>query len=124
MILPTTAFGEKEGTITNMEMRVMKQNKILPDPGSTLSEWEYLIMIAQSLGKDINYDSVNDLNSELASQFTMTEALPTFDNLNKPSNLFGILPQENYMFNNKSNGFDGNSNQYLIGFNITRNYNF
>ena len=40
------------------------------------------------------------------------------------TNLFGILPQENYMFNDKSNGFDGNSNQYLIGFNITRNYNF
>jgi len=99
LILPTTAFGEKEGTITNMEMRVMKQNKILPDPGSTLSEWEYLIMIAQSLGKDINYDSVNDLNSELASQFTMTEALPTFDNLNKPSNLFGILNQKEINLN-------------------------
>ncbi len=101
LILPTTAFGEKEGTITNMEMRVMKQNKILPDPGSTLSEWEYLIMIAQSLGKDINYDSVNDLNSELASQFTMTEALPTFDNLNKPSNLFGILNQKQINLNIK-----------------------
>lgn len=101
LILPTTAFGEKEGTITNMEMRVMKQNKILPDPGSTLSEWEYLIMIAQSLGKDINYDSVNDLNSELASQFTMTEALPTFDNLNKPSNLFGILNQKEINLNIK-----------------------
>ena len=99
LILPTTAFGEKEGTITNMEMRVMKQNKILPDPGSTLSEWEYLIMIAQSLGKDINYDSVNELNSELASQFTMTEALPTFDNLNKPSNLFGILNQKEINLN-------------------------
>ena len=101
LILPTTAFGEKEGTITNMEMRVMKQNKILPDPGSTLSEWEYLIMIAQSLGKDINYDSVNDLNSELASQFTMTEALHTFDNLNKPSNLFGILNQKEINLNIK-----------------------
>ena len=101
LILPTTAFGEKEGTITNMEMRVMKQNKILPDPGSTLSEWEYLIMIAQSLGKDINYDSVNQLNSELASQFTMTEALPTFDNLNKPSNLFGILNQKEINLNIK-----------------------
>ena len=109
LILPTTAFGEKEGTITNMEMRVMKQNKILPDPGSTLSEWEYLIMIAQSLGKDINYDSVNDLNSELASQFTMTEALPTFDNLNKPSNLFGILNQKEINLNIKDIDQDSQS---------------
>ncbi|MDA9859825.1 NADH-quinone oxidoreductase subunit NuoG [Acidimicrobiia bacterium] len=101
LILPTTAFGEKEGTITNMEMRVMKQNKILPDPGSTLSEWEYLIMIAKSLGKDINYDSVKELNSELASQFTMREVLPTFDNLNKPSNLFGILNEKEINLNIK-----------------------
>ncbi|MDA9685712.1 NADH-quinone oxidoreductase subunit NuoG [Candidatus Actinomarina] len=112
LILPTTAFGEKEGTITNMEMRVMKQNKILPDPGSTLSEWEYLIMIAQSLGKDINYDSVNQLNSELASQFTMTEALPTFDNLNKPSNLFGILNQKEINLNIKD--VDQNSPSLLM----------
>ena len=32
------------------------------------------------------------------------------------TNNFGIVPQENYMFNDKSN--------YLIGFHITRNYNF
>ena len=91
LIFPTTAFGEKEGTITNMEMRVMKQNKILPDPGSTLSEWEYLIMIAKSLGKDIDYENVNELNNELASEYKTNENSPTFDNLNKPSNLFGIL---------------------------------
>ena len=91
LILPTTAFGEKEGTITNMEMRIMKQNKILPDPGSTLSEWEYLIMIAKSLGNDINYDNAIDLNKALADEYKISDDLPTFDNLNKPSNLFGIL---------------------------------
>lgn len=40
------------------------------------------------------------------------------------TNLWGILPQENYMFNNKGNGLDGTSGQYLLGFHITRNYNF
>ena len=49
LILPTTSLGEKEGTVTNMEMRVMKQNKILPAPGSTLSEWEYLTSLLLSL---------------------------------------------------------------------------
>ena len=94
LILPTTAFGEKEGTITNMEMRVMKQNKILPDPGSTLSEWEYLVMIAKSLGEDMNYENVSEINNELVSQYKTTVNLPTFDNLNKPSNLFGILHEK------------------------------
>lgn len=40
------------------------------------------------------------------------------------TNLWGIVPQENYMFNNKDNGINGESGQFLIGFNITRNYNF
>lgn len=40
------------------------------------------------------------------------------------TNYWGIVPQENYMFNNKATGLEGESGQYLIGFNITRNYNF
>jgi hypothetical protein len=42
------------------------------------------------------------------------------------TNYWGIVPQENYMFNNKATGLDPDqgSGQYLIGFNITRNYNF
>lgn len=40
------------------------------------------------------------------------------------TNYWGILPQENFMFNNKATGLEGESGQYLIGFNITRNYNF
>lgn len=40
------------------------------------------------------------------------------------TNLWGLLPQENYMFNNKGNGLNGTSGQYLLGFHITRNYNF
>ena len=46
------------------------------------------------------------------------------------TNYKGILPQENYMFNQNDTGLESdiigndNSGQYLIGFNITRNYNF
>lgn len=91
LILPTTSFGEKEGTMTNMEMRVLKQNKILPDPGSVLSEWEYLIMVAKSLGKEINFDNVYEINKALCAELGNENLVPSFDNLNKPSNLFGII---------------------------------
>ncbi|MBT8254247.1 MAG: hypothetical protein HKN00_02560 [Flavobacteriaceae bacterium] len=40
------------------------------------------------------------------------------------TNYWGIVPQENYMFNRKATGLEGEKGQYLIGFNITRNYNF
>jgi len=42
------------------------------------------------------------------------------------TNYWGILPQENYLFNRNATGLeaDKGNGQYLIGFNITRNYNF
>ena len=40
------------------------------------------------------------------------------------TNLWGIVPQHNYMYNTNNNGINGESGQFLIGFNITRNYNF
>ena len=91
LIFPTTSYGEKEGTMTNMEMIVLKQNKILPDPGSVLSEWEYLIMVAKSLGKEINFDNAYEINKALCAELGNENLVPSFDNLNKPSNLFGII---------------------------------
>mgnify|MGYP003306931951 FL=1 len=69
LILPTTSLGEKEGTVTNMEMRVMKQNKILPAPGSTLSEREYLTSILNVLGEDVNYKNENEINNYLSEKY-------------------------------------------------------
>lgn len=40
------------------------------------------------------------------------------------TNNWGLLPQERYMFNRNGNGFNGTSGQWLLGFLITRNYNF
>ena len=101
LILPTTSYGEKEGTMTNMEMRVLKQNKILPDPGSVLSEWEYLIMVAKSLGKEINFDNAYEINKALCAELGNESLVPSFDNLNKPSNLFGIISNKDIDINIK-----------------------
>ena len=101
LILPTTSFGEKEGTVTNMEMRVLKQNKILPGPGSALSEWEYLTMISKSLDKEIKYENVDEINKALCDEYENNEELPSFENLNKPSNLFGIKNRKNIDINVK-----------------------
>ncbi|MEC7926007.1 MAG: NADH-quinone oxidoreductase subunit NuoG [Actinomycetota bacterium] len=101
LILPTTSLGEKEGTVTNIEMRVMKQNKILPAPGSTLSEWEYLTAIQRILGVDVQYKNENEINSRLVKEYEDQDQLPTFDNLNKPSNLFGVINRKEININTK-----------------------
>ena len=91
IILPTTTFGEKEGTFTNLEMRTLMQNKILPTPGSALNEWEYWLILSNKMNLLESYGTEVELNSMLCKDYIDNDNIPSFDNLNKPSNLDGIL---------------------------------
>ena len=91
IILPTTTFGEKEGTFTNLEMRTLMQNKILPTPGSALNEWEYWLILSNKMNLLESYGTEADLYSMLCKDYIDNGNIPSFDNLNKPSNLDGIL---------------------------------
>ncbi len=91
IILPTTTFGEKEGTFTNLEMRTLMQNKILPAPGSALNEWEYWLVLSNKMNLFESYGTEVELNSMLCEDYIDNGNIPSFDNLNKPSNLDGIL---------------------------------
>ena len=91
IILPTTTFGEKEGTFTNLEMRTLMQNKILPTPGSALNEWEYWLILSNKMNLLESYGTEAELNSMLCKDYIDNGSIPSFDNLNKPSNLDGIL---------------------------------
>ena len=91
IILPTTTFGEKEGTLTNLEMRTLMQNKILPTPGSALNEWEYWLILSNKMKLFESYGTEAELNSMLCKDYIDNDNIPSFDNLNKPSNLDGIL---------------------------------
>jgi len=79
----------------------MKQNKILPAPGSTLSEWEYLTAIQRILGVDVQYENENEINSYLVKEYKDQDQVPTFDNLNKPRNLFGVINRKDININTK-----------------------
>ena len=103
IILPTTSFTEKEGTFTNLEMRTLMQNKILPAPGSSLNEWEYWAMLLGKVGLEQSYDSEIQLNSLLCEGYTNKDNLPSFDNLNKPSNLDGIMNSKPIKIETKNN---------------------
>ena len=103
IILPITSFSEKEGTFTNLEMRTLMQNKILPAPGSSLNEWEYWAMLLGKVGLEQSYDSEIQLNSLLCEGYTNKDNLPSFDNLNKPSNLDGIMNSKPIKIETKNN---------------------
>ena len=96
IILPTTTFGEKEGTFTNLEMRTLMQNKILPTPGSALNEWEYWLILSNKMKLLESYGTEAELNSMLCKDYIGNGNIPSFDNLNKPSNLDGILNSKTF----------------------------
>jgi len=58
VVLPMAAFGEQEGTVVNMERRLLKLQQAFAPCGAALADWEAIarIMAAQGLPapKDLN----------------------------------------------------------------------
>ncbi|MBP3953331.1 assimilatory nitrate reductase catalytic subunit NasC [Bacillus suaedae] len=67
LILPTTSYLEDEGTMTNLEGRVMHRPASKEKPGQTKHDWEILCEVAKVLGKEehFSYSTVEDVFNEL-----------------------------------------------------------
>lgn len=67
LILPASAFLENEGTLTNLEGRVMLRPASRPCPGEVKHDWQILCEIAHALGKGdfFSYSSAQDIFNEL-----------------------------------------------------------
>jgi assimilatory nitrate reductase catalytic subunit len=50
VLLPATAWGEKDGTVTNSERGISRQRAFLPAPGQTRADWWQLAQVAQRMG--------------------------------------------------------------------------
>lgn len=50
VLLPSTAWGEKDGTVTNSERRISRQRAFLPAPGEAKPDWWQLAELARRLG--------------------------------------------------------------------------
>lgn len=48
--LPSTAWGEKDGTVTNSERRISRQRSFLSAPGETRPDWWQLTQVAHRMG--------------------------------------------------------------------------
>jgi len=65
VILPASAFPEKEGTFTNTDRRVQISNPAIDPPGDARQDLWIIQQIAQRLGLDWNYDSTDQVYEEL-----------------------------------------------------------
>jgi assimilatory nitrate reductase catalytic subunit len=50
VLLPATAWGEKDGTVTNSERRISRQRAALDAPGQVRDDWRILAGVAQRMG--------------------------------------------------------------------------
>ena len=50
VLLPATAWGEKEGTVTNSDRTISRQRRLLPSPGQARDDWRMLAEVGQRMG--------------------------------------------------------------------------
>jgi predicted molibdopterin-dependent oxidoreductase YjgC len=80
VILPAAGFAEKEGTVTNVEGRVQKVNRIRPAPGSGRADWSILDDIASHMGRPLGLASAETIAKEISESLSLYEGV-THDHL-------------------------------------------
>ncbi|MGU9958157.1 MAG: formate dehydrogenase subunit alpha [Arenicellales bacterium WSBS_2016_MAG_OTU3] len=65
VVLPASAWPEKDGTVTNTDRRVQLGRKALDMPGSARLDYEIIQSIAQRLGLDWNYSDISEVYEEM-----------------------------------------------------------
>jgi NADH-quinone oxidoreductase subunit G len=66
VILPAAGFAEKEGTITNVEGRVQKVNRLRPAPGSARPDWSIFDDLASHMDRSLGLASAETIAKEIA----------------------------------------------------------
>ncbi|HEY0521979.1 MAG TPA: formate dehydrogenase subunit alpha [Stellaceae bacterium] len=75
IVLPASAWPEKDGTVTNTNRQVQLGRKALPLPGDAREDWSIIQEIARRLGLGWQYAHPRDVFAE------MTEAMPSLANI-------------------------------------------
>ncbi len=87
VILPASAYLEKEGTYTNTDRRVQIGRPALRSPGEARLDWEIVCEVSSRMGYPMAYDSASEIFDEFAS---LTGAYQTlrYDNLGATGKLW------------------------------------
>ena len=69
IVLPTSSWGEKEGTVTNSERRISRQRNLRKLPGQAKHDWWQLTQVARKMGfaEHFDYASPADIFREHAA---------------------------------------------------------
>ncbi len=66
VVLPTAVWGEKEGTTTNLEGRVLRVSQQVTPGGTPMADWRLAGELALRLGADFDLATVSEVQNEIA----------------------------------------------------------
>ena len=75
VVLPASAWPEKDGTVTNTNRQVQMGRTALPLPGDARQDWWIVQEIARRIGLDWRYEHPRDVFAEMAP------AMPSLANI-------------------------------------------
>ena len=81
IVLPACTYAEKEGTFTNLEGKVLRVRQSMDPIGESLPDWHVMTSLASGLGSQFEYESSQDIQSEIM------KLLPGYYNLGEPRTL-------------------------------------
>jgi NADH-quinone oxidoreductase subunit G len=66
VFLPCTLWGEKSGTVTNLEHRVQRLGRKVAPEGTAMDDWRIASELAYRLGRDFDLATVDEVADEMA----------------------------------------------------------
>jgi formate dehydrogenase major subunit len=75
VVLPASAWPEKDGTVSNTNRQVQMGRAALPLPGQARPDLDIIIDLAKGLGLDWNYSHVSEVFTEMVS------VMPSLENI-------------------------------------------
>jgi assimilatory nitrate reductase catalytic subunit len=79
VLLPSAAWGEKDGTVTNSERMISRQRPFLEPPGEARPDWWQMAQVGQRMGRQRNWNDAFGFASP-ADIFREHAALSAFEN--------------------------------------------
>lgn len=67
VVLPAAAFGEKNGTTTNLEGRISNVAQKITPAGTSRPDWMIASELATALGKDLGFNSIASVTAKLVT---------------------------------------------------------
>ncbi len=93
VILPASAWSEKDGTVTNTNRQVQMGRAAVPLPGDARQDWWIIQEIARRLGLDWNYTHPRDVYAEMQRGMASLDHI-TWDRVDREQSVTYPSPSE------------------------------